>query len=854
MAYRGYTVELTFGQKGMIRHDNRLLSEPGDILDADNVSFADDYIAQAPIRRQYGVMTTPISAAASWTGARRYAMCAMSLQGSPAIAAGVQALATTASIVGVSNTFTVTSTTTTGRALAVVVGYRTQGDIPKDYLLSDTKGNTYTLVRNETRSDTDTTPNSFWVTMLFLAENHTTLVAAVDQITATYEDPTEVPIGSKIGIVASEYSNIRVERSVTGSAEKNAKAATSFTTTMVPIATAPQVLIAVSVLDQKTSVAAVTAGSGFTLNGNVQSGSSSEVDLRVFLEHRILTAVQSVQGMHDFWSGAQTSFGPIASITTVQGSADVVGVGSTFTGHAPGDLITIAAETQVILTITDDTHLMTVDVWRTSGAPTTYQIVAGNRLITASTDKAIFKEKPLSLTFGDLDAVTLVSGLTPHGNPVFFVEGGKEVAANNKKLFAFDGTNRVRVLSGDGATMTTITTPPADWDVVANPFKQPVGGVIHQGRLVAFGNLNDPFRYYFSTTTNHEDFTTVGQTFSQVVRSDIGQRIYCAASIQGVLFTWLYPRGIFFLNDEDLVGANWSTKVKSVNIGCAPTPYAVVPLDDDALFLSADGSFHLLSAVQEFGGFLTSDLSRSLGLQRWLRENINVGRLDQVVSCYDQYQRVAYFGVPSIDSDFNDMVLKFDFGLVDRGGTIRFSYGTRDHATGLTIRKWLLASVSTSDDGIAGSSAPIIGENGLADLILDPDTFGSVQSTGVDTNVVVQTPHLDFSHADSSLRFKRKNWQALELTYETATIFSMDDNSDITVEVYVDQELRETLDLTLAATGNTLRRIRTVLHCGDGYTISFRILKNIPDFGAGAGIKLTGAFVSFVAGDESQSR
>ena len=104
-------------------------------------------------------------------------------------------------------------------------------------------------------------------------------------------------------------------------------------------------------------------------------------------------------------------------------------------------------------------------------------------------------------------ATTLRSGQawTASSIPVF-VEGGKEAAASNKKLFIFLGAlNQVQVLSGDGVTIADLATPPVDW---AASF--PVTGVLQGPRLIGAGNANDPHRVYYSTATSMEDFTAAG--------------------------------------------------------------------------------------------------------------------------------------------------------------------------------------------------------------------------------------------------------------------------------------------------------------------------------------------------------
>lgn len=98
-------------------------------------------------------------------------------------------------------------------------------------------------------------------------------------------------------------------------------------------------------------------------------------------------------------------------------------------------------------------------------------------------------------------STSLATGLNQATQPPVFVEGGKEQAANNKKLFIFTGNNKVQVLSGDGTSTTNIAGPAVDWNS-----GQPSCGCLHDNRLWASGGSSDPFRLYYSRFGNHEDF------------------------------------------------------------------------------------------------------------------------------------------------------------------------------------------------------------------------------------------------------------------------------------------------------------------------------------------------------------
>ena len=77
--------------------------------------------------------------------------------------------------------------------------------------------------------------------------------------------------------------------------------------------------------------------------------------------------------------------------------------------------------------------------WFPSGSNQRMIIIGGNEKIYKDTGNGSF-------------SVTLKSGLTALTNPPVFVEGGKEAAANDRKLFIFTGSNQVQVLEGDGST------------------------------------------------------------------------------------------------------------------------------------------------------------------------------------------------------------------------------------------------------------------------------------------------------------------------------------------------------------------------------------------------------------------
>lgn len=442
----------------------------------------------------------------------------------------------------------------------------------------------------------------------------------------------------------------------------------------------------------------------------------------------------------------------------------------------------------------------------------------GQRIVTATKDGNIYVSDVTP--FSNLDANTGATGLSSTPVKGKFLEcGNEDSTANSKHLFYFNGYNVVQVLDANSTTFGNITTPPADWAGT----NQPVGGTVHSNRVVGYGNVNDPHRLYFSDPDDHEDFST-SSVFTLKLNSHIGERIWNAVSFNGLLFVWKYPRGIFYLDDSDIDTANWVVRTKSEGIGCAPSPKAVLPLDEDIIFMAADGSIHLLSAVTVQSGIRGSDLTYVLGLTKWIHDNVNLARLNQVDSVWYPSKKIAYFSVPGAGDTTNTLTLKFDFSLVDAGQPVRFSYSRRDEADALAI--WIDAN---------SIPRPIMGE-GIYGWKLDQ----SARTKGGAYTVQFQTPYLSMRHIDPTFSAIRKQWDNLEV------IFDPNGSGTLTVDVYVDGVLKES-GLSFTATN---RRQRRRLRCGNGYEISIVGSNAVEN----ANPKVLGLIIGFRASSEDQSR
>jgi len=823
--YKGEIYPISFGSSGMIAHENRWLAQRTELVLADNVTFENDVLQKDPAISVYdpiGVDAQFYRMTASSTASAPYeAGCALmfGFTGTPTLIKNIVSPGQTSPW-----TFTVAATAPASSVMILSV-YAPSVDVP---VITDSKGNLYVyqVGFGLTGAPSDPAATAYFQ---YIGNITTQLTNGVDTITLTF---TNGP--GNFLLIATTYPT-------TGATSAIATASATSTTITCPANSPAPFVGLTNCLYPMIGVGAVFFGADTataTVTGTLKwtkfaTANRVGVGQLCQLYTSVLITRPSIVAQYD-WN-AQFNAGAVAgTVTVTQNVTTVQGAGTSFlTDFSVNDEIIVNNEVHAIASITNNTTLDTYTAWiQTTAAGQTAKRRSGPHIITAVINQAlgpstlsIYKERTPNVTplgiFPGLGGQLL---LTDTNQPRLgrFVVAGKESSAQSRKLFFFNGCEPVNYLADDAATMVAIGTPPADWGAAVDPNKQPVNGILHQGALFGWGNLSDPHRIYRSQTTDHTTFTG-GDSGQYPIASSIGERLWCGAEYQGVLFLWKYPRGIFYFDDTDTNFINWSYHVRSEAIGCAPSPHAVLPVDDDVIFCAPDGHFHLLSAVPDLGGVNTSDLTRQLGLHRWTREHIDIPSLALLSSAYNSYSKIAYFGVRSrtAATQDNDLLLKFDFGLVKRGGPIRFSYSTAYRPNALCLRR--SASAGNPKDG---TPLLMIGEVSTSWLqVLDDGTVGTKLTHGFRNDparesrytstsypITVQTPRLDFGDIDPMNRQRKKNYDSLEFVFGESDISDLSGQT-ITAQIYVDSVLKQTITVANISRTRELRQLR----CGDGF-------------------------------------
>lgn len=428
--------------------------------------------------------------------------------------------------------------------------------------------------------------------------------------------------------------------------------------------------------------------------------------------------------------------------------------------------------------------------------------------------------------------VAIESDLGTLTSDVQMVEGGSEVTGNDKKLFIYTGQRQVQKITADGVITEDISNPAADW---ATSF--PKFGILHRGRMFAFGNGNSKHRVYASPATDHEDFVGAGILTFDVFPGE-GDELVSAFIFKGRLYIFKRPFGVYFLEDSDTTDTNWFFRKLSDSFGIS-SPHASIQAINDALVGNASGSITSMAATLAFGDIESGDTLSLMRIEQFIRDNTSAAGIPFQQAIYYEEKKVSYFTYRSTVNTANDRILVIDFTQKERP---RATFVDKDQPSCLALRK---------DD--RGIKRPIYGNSSGTVFEMDQEDrdVGGSGYTGE-----IQIPYTDFGFADPKLTQKNKLYDFLEVVYEAQGDW------DLSVDVFIDGKFMETINYKQALGSNTLGTLvlgtdklsrqhpearRRRLH-GMGRRISFRVYNST----VGQNFKLHGLVVSFRPSAEGQ--
>lgn len=386
---------------------------------------------------------------------------------------------------------------------------------------------------------------------------------------------------------------------------------------------------------------------------------------------------------------------------------------------------------------------------------------------------------------GNFSALTLATSPTSATVAnTYFVSGGQEQAGNNRKLFIYTGSAPVQVLSGTATTTTNLATPPLDWGS-----NYPTFGIVYQGRHFGFGNPNAPHTLYWSTTSNHEDFTTTASGAGDAaIFPGEGDGLSAAIVYRGLLFLFKKPFGVYIFDGRDF--ANYQITKYSDAFGLA-SPHGIAAGLSDVIAANSFGSISSLQASDKFGDLESGDILANAQVEDYFRDILSATGYQFSHALYYGEKKMFLVTARSYGSNEQDRIIIIDVS----GQPSKITLETKDQPTCLALRR--------DSDGI---EKPMYGDNDGFVYFMDASTYavGGAAYSGE-----FQLSYMDMSHMDPSLAAKNKTFDFVEVTYRATGSFTL------FMTVYVDRQERETKSFPISASGTLPFILGTDLLAGE---------------------------------------
>lgn len=288
--------------------------------------------------------------------------------------------------------------------------------------------------------------------------------------------------------------------------------------------------------------------------------------------------------------------------------------------------------------------------------------------------------------------------------------------SNTNSLFICDGSSRPQVWNGaDGAT-SDLTNIPTDWtgsNFPAQLIRRQQGLAMV---MVAVGFTTTKANVYISADNDPNDFSDAnvrvlvcdtGDGYGPVGGIEWGQRLFIFGKEEA-----------FYLNDVSADDTDWYFVPAQFKGGVAHSRLLVAS-DNDLFAMMQDGTIYSVTSAEQFGDYRLANIARPAFMDAWIRENVNLSRIDDFHAVYDPDKRCVMWFVCRTGKTEVDTCLKFyvdrapeDAWMIDEqpdyasgynasaSARVQTSTGTYKIYTGdYDGHLWTLGESNTTDDG-----------------------------------------------------------------------------------------------------------------------------------------------------------
>lgn len=236
-------------------------------------------------------------------------------------------------------------------------------------------------------------------------------------------------------------------------------------------------------------------------------------------------------------------------------------------------------------------------------------------------------------------------------------------AIANDKLYISNGANVPQTWDGAAGSTSDLSAVPTDWTGSNFPTQIIIHGSGNSERGWALGCPSNVHTLYVTPDSAGGDLDFSQATiltfnietedgFGLVGGVEFGDRILIFGKNQA-----------FVMNDSDIDTANWGYNAAQWKGGVAHSRL-IVKTPNDVVCMMDDGNIYSVTAVQQFGDYRSASITKPSWIDKWIRENTDLSRIDQFHGEYDPELRRVYIFVVRSGQTQIDTALVYN---VDRG-------------------------------------------------------------------------------------------------------------------------------------------------------------------------------------------
>jgi hypothetical protein len=226
----------------------------------------------------------------------------------------------------------------------------------------------------------------------------------------------------------------------------------------------------------------------------------------------------------------------------------------------------------------------------------------------------------------------------------------------NDELYICNGSDTPQTWDGAAGTTSDITNPAASWTGANNPFQMVKHGRGNSERMWAilpsgvFASDDGDGKEFVTDVVSIPISTNDGSGLTGAV--EFGDRIICFSKYKA-----------YIIDDASTTVANWGYET-AIWEGGVSHNRLIVRTPNDVICMMDDGNIYSLTAVQSYGDYKSASITKPSWIDKWIRDNCDLGRINQFHAQYDkELRRVLFFVVRAGETQPDTCLIYF----IDRG-------------------------------------------------------------------------------------------------------------------------------------------------------------------------------------------